>query len=335
MLKKLILGVFILFLGMGVAAAWLYQEMLRTMNSPLLGDDQPSAFVVAPGMGLNDVVGQLNQQGLIQTPEFALVWARLNKIAHRLKAGEYALTPGLTAKELFDNMVKGEVVHHSITLLEGWNIRQMLAEVARHEQLKVTLDHSDIMSLGEQLNLPTQHPEGWFFPDTYHFTRGTTDEALLKRAHQAMVKYLDQAWEKRVENLPFKNAYEALSLASIVEKETGVVYERPKIAGVFVRRLQKRMRLQADPTVIYGMGEAFDGNIRRRDLRTDTPYNTYTRHGITPTPIAMPSGAAIDAVLNPEDGNELYFVAKGDGSHYFSATIHEHNRAVRKYQLKR
>ncbi len=232
-------------------------------------------------------------------------------------------------------MIKGEVVQHSLTIIEGWNFRQMLAAMHAHEHLEHTLRGLSDEEIIAKLELPYPHPEGLFMPDTYRFTRGTTDLEFLHRAHRALMQTLDQAWAERAEGLPLKTPYEALILASIIEKETGIAEERPDIAGVFIRRLNKGMRLQTDPTVIYGMGENYKGNIRRRDLRTDTPYNTYTRHGLTPTPIALASAAAIHAAVNPAAGETLFFVATGsEGRHYFSKTLEEHNQAVYRYQIK-
>jgi UPF0755 protein len=230
-------------------------------------------------------------------------------------------------------LVNGEVVQHSLTIIEGWTFQQLLQAVRSHPMLTQTLADADPQAVMEALAEPGTHPEGWFYPDTYRFPRGTSDVEFLRRAYRVMQQRLAAEWEKRAEGLPLKSPYEALVLASLIERETAVAAERTRIAGVFVRRLRKGMRLQTDPTVIYGMGDAYEGRIRWRDLRTDTPYNTYTRHGLPPTPIAMPSGAAINAALNPADGKELYFVSRGDGSHHFSATLEEHNAAVRCYQL--
>jgi UPF0755 protein len=227
------------------------------------------------------------------------------------------------------------VISYSFTLVEGWTFQQVLEAVREQEALQGTFENLTAEAIMERLGHPGEHPEGRFLADTYHFPRGTTDLALLQRAYGAMQEFLQQEWDRRAADLPFKTPYEALILASIVEKETAVAEERPQIAGVFIRRLRKGMKLQTDPTVIYGMGERFDGNIRRRDLSENTPYNTYVHRGLTPTPISMPGRDAIRAVLHPADGKSLYFVAKGDGSHYFSATLQEHNKAVRKYQLKR
>ena len=229
----------------------------------------------------------------------------------------------------------GKSISHSLTLLEGWNIRQVRAAVAGHDALVHTLSDVDDAELMRRLDRADAHPEGRFFPDTYQFPRGMTDLEFLRRALQKMDEELAAAWAGRADDIPLKNAYEALILASIVEKETGQADERPAIAGVFSRRLTKGMKLQTDPTVIYGMGERFDGNIRKKDLREDTPYNTYVHHGLPPTPICMPGREALRAAVNPAPGRALYFVARGDGSHAFSATLKEHNAAVRRYQLKR
>ena len=245
------------------------------------------------------------------------------------------MTPSLKPDDLLALLVSGKSVGYSLTLVEGWNIRQVRAAVAGHEALKQTLEGVDDVQLMELLGLPGEHPEGRFFPDTYRFTRGMRDLDFLRRAQRKMDRELAAAWAEKSEDAPLKSPYEALILASIVEKETGQADERPRIAGVFARRLRKGMKLQTDPTVIYGMGERFDGNIRRRDLREDTPYNTYVHAGLPPTPIAMPGREALLAAVNPAPGKAIYFVAKGDGSHAFSATLAEHNAAVRKYQLKR
>ena len=232
-------------------------------------------------------------------------------------------------------MVVGDVISHRFTLVEGWTFRQVLAAIGENETLRHTLEGLPEKEIMRRLEYPGERAEGRFLADTYQFPRDSTDLALLARAYDAMQTFLQAQWRNREPGLPLKDPYEALILASIVEKETAVAAERPQIAGVFVRRLQKGMKLQTDPTVIYGIGEKFDGNIRRRDLTRDTPYNTYTRNGLPPTPICMPGRAAIEAVLHPAPGKTLYFVAKGDGTHYFSATLEEHTRAVRKYQLRK
>jgi UPF0755 protein len=237
--------------------------------------------------------------------------------------------------ELLDKLARGEVVLAEILFVEGTTLRQWLAQIAAQPKLRSTLPARDEAAVRAALGMEEKHAEGWFFPDTYRFAPGTTDVELLRRAHAAMKKRLAEYWAGREEGLPLKTPYEGLILASIVEKETGVAAERPLIAAVFVNRLRKGMRLQTDPTVIYGIGEKFDGNIRRRDLTTDTPWNTYTRDGLPPTPIAMPGAGSLAAVARPASSEFLYFVGKGDGTHYFSKSLEEHNRAVAKYQLKR
>ena len=255
----------------------------------------------------------------------------------RLQVGEYALAPGATPQSLLLAMRDGKVVRRNFTIVEGWNIRDVRAALAKVDGLEHDSKGLDDAALMKALGHPGQHPEGRFLPETYAWVKGDTDLDLLKRAHKALQAALDEAWAARAEDLPLKNANEALTLASIVEKETGIAEERPAIAGVFVRRLQIGMRLQTDPTVIYGIGSSYDGNIRRQHLTTDTPYNTYTRKGLTPTPIAMPGAEALRAAVNPADGDALYFVAVGDGSgrHIFSATLAEHNAAVARYLVTR
>ncbi|MDH3899409.1 MAG: endolytic transglycosylase MltG, partial [Gammaproteobacteria bacterium] len=253
--------------------------------------------------------------------------------ARRLQTGEYKLMPDMTPASLLEALTSGDVIQHALVIVEGQTFHEVLETMRRSDVLQQTLGESDASDLMVRLGHAGEHPEGRFLPDTYHFPGGTTDVAFLGRAYNAMAEELAAAWDKRDEGLPFSTPYEALILASIVEKETGQADERPLIAGVFVQRLRKGMRLQTDPTVIYGMGEEYDGNIRRRDLLADTPYNTYTRNGLPPTPIAMPGRHAIDAVMHPQEDGNLYFVARGDGSHYFSRTLKVHEQAVKKFQL--
>jgi len=232
-------------------------------------------------------------------------------------------------------LVSGRAVLHELRLVEGWRFDEALAAVRQHAALQQTMPQADAAKLMKALGHGELHPEGRFYPDTYHFPRGTTDVAFLRRAFDTMQSALDVEWPRRAEGLPYLVPGDALTLASIVERETGATSERAEIAGVFVRRLQLGMRLQTDPSVIYGLGATFDGNLRKRDLLADTPYNTYTRRGLPPTPICLPGRAALQAALHPAPGKTLYFVARGDGSHQFSATIAEHDAAVRKYQLRR
>lgn len=331
-LSKLI-GVSIMLASLG--GAWLSQDFRQFIQKPLSLPTENAALTVERGTNIRALSAQLEDMGWLQRAEYFEALARLNGQAGSIKAGEYYVDQGIGAPALLDLLVEGKVVQHSLTLVEGLTFREALKAVRANAVLKQTLADADDKAIMTAIGYSQEHPEGRFFADTYNFPRGMSDQDFLRRAYQTMEKVLAEEWENRAENLPLKTPYEALILASIIEKETAVPAERPQIAGVFVRRLKKGMRLQTDPTVIYGLGEAFDGNLRRRDLRSDTPYNSYTRHGLPPTPIALVGREALHAALHPADGKSLYFVAKGDGTHYFSATLKEHNRAVRKYQLSR
>lgn len=317
--------------ALSVAAITLvrFQQFQDTaLNLP----DDGMIYNMPTGASLNQLAYDLETRGMIQYPRFLILLGRQMDAATRLQAGEYDLTQGVTPRDLLQVLVAGKVIQHELTLIEGHTFREMLQRVNANTILEHTLIDLSDAEIMAAIGQPEQHPEGRFLPDTYHITRGTTDLEFLRRAYQAMADRLQTEWDARDEGLPFKTAEEALILASIVEKETGAPEERAQIAGVFVRRLQKNMRLQTDPTVIYGMGEAYDGNIRKRDLLKDTPYNTYTREGLPPTPIAMPGVEAIHAVMHPAPGKSLYFVAMGEGRHYFSATLEQHNLAVDKFQ---
>lgn len=314
----------------GSFAVYYYQ---RFSQEPLAVPAEGYVFLVPTGASLRSVAQELASDKILEQPFLLQLMGRLDGSAAKIKVGEYRLQPGDNPQRLLRMLVAGEVVQHSLTIIEGWTFQQMMQAIRNHPALTQTLSDAEAVEVMVRLSSPGQHPEGWFYPDTYRFPRGTTDEEFLRRAYNIMQQRLEQEWAQRTEGLPLRTPYEALILASLIERETAVPEERARIAGVFVRRLRKGMRLQTDPTVIYGMGDAYTGRIRWRDLRTDTPYNTYTRHGLPPTPIAMPSGASINAALHPEDGKELYFVSRGDGSHHFSATLEEHNAAVRRYQL--
>lgn len=305
----------------------------RALNSPLSVADDGVTFEIPPGSSMAAVSRDLASAGLLEHPRLFNWYARLTGKAGSIHAGEYRIDPGTTPVVLLKKFVDGDVRLYSFTIVEGWTFRELLAALADEPALRRTLERDDWPALLESLGSDVGHPEGLFLPETYRFPRGTTDAELLRQAYELMQEALAAEWAQRRDGLPIASPYEALTLASIVEKETARADERARIAGVFVRRLNERMRLQTDPTVIYGLGDSFDGNLTRRHLRTDTPYNTYTRHGLPPTPIALPGRAAIRAALNPADGNELYFVATGlgDGSHKFSATKDEHDAAVREY----
>ena len=276
---------------------------------------------------------RLAADSVLGRPRYLTGYARWHGRDRRIQAGEYRVPPLATPVRLLEMMERGEVVRHRVRLIEGWGWRRALAEVQSHPLVRTTVE--DPADLAGRLDLPTPNPEGWFLPATYDFPRGATDVAVLARAHRAMVERIEAGWPERSPDLPYRSPYEALILASIVEKETAVPEERARVAGVFVRRLQQERRLEADPTVIYGLGERFDGNLTRRDLKRDSPYNTYRRRGLPPTPIALPGAASLHAALHPADGSELFFVATGEGRHVFSDTFAEHRRAVDAWQRRR
>ncbi|MEO6227565.1 MAG: endolytic transglycosylase MltG [Thermomonas sp.] len=325
----------VLLLVVAIAAgAWTWQRYQGFANAPLIGVEAGDSLLVARGDSLESVLRTL-QAGGVRTGE-PLQWkllARKLGAAGKLQVGEYALKPGIDPQQLLVAMRDGKVVRRKFTIVEGWNIRELRTALAKVELLEHASKDMDDAALMRALEHAGEHPEGRFLPETYAWVRGDTDLNVLRRAYQAMDKALDAAWTSRVEGLPLNSKNEVLTLASIIEKETGIAEERPAIAGVFVRRIKVGMRLQTDPTVIYGMGAAYAGNIRRSDLTTDTPYNTYTRDGLPPTPIAMPGVAALRAATHPADGDALYFVAVGDGSgrHVFTRSLAEHQDAVRDY----
>ena len=332
-----VLAVLVLLLMMAALASglWLWRDYQAFVDRPLMLQER-LVYKVERGASLGRIASELKSRGVLTKPLYLRLLGRQREDAGRIKAGEYALEPGLTPGSLLDLLVSGKVIEYSLTLVEGWTFAQMM-DVVRADPILVKMlpADADAETVMAAMGHPGLHPEGRFFPDTYLFPRETTDIQLLERAYSRMAEVLAEEWSARMPDLPLESADEALVLASIVEKETGLASERPEIAGVFVRRLRKGMLLQTDPTVIYGLGDAFDGNLRRRDLKRDTPYNTYTRPGLTPTPICMPGRDAIHAALHPADGEALYFVATGDGGHHFSATLNEHNRAVRRYQIMR
>jgi UPF0755 protein len=325
----------LLILALSLAAGWLWIDYQAFINKPLVIGDEGLVYVLPNGGSAASLARDLRTQGVLDKPLYFRVLSRMDANARRLKAGEYLIPPQSTPVSLLQLLSSGKVIQYPVTFVEGLTFAQLLAVLKRQEFLRHTLDGQTNEALMGLLGKADLHPEGRFLPDTYLFPRGASDLQVLRRAMRAMDDFLSEQWPQRAPDLPLETPEEALILASIVEKETGLASERPEIAGVFVRRLKKGMKLQTDPTVIYGMGDAYEGNIRRKDLRRDTPYNTYTRAGLPPTPIAMPGADAIRAVLHPAQGDSLYFVAKGDGSHQFSATLAQHNKAVRKYQLKK
>jgi len=331
---KAILGALVtLLLIAAVVAGSLWVHYQTFIQTPVAVPEDRLVFEVQRGAGLRVVARQLADVGVLSDPYAFLALAYQTDRAGRLKAGEYEIHSGTTPPQLLDLISSGHVVQYPLTLVEGRTFRQAVATIAADPVLVADLAGLSDEDIVARIGHPGVNPEGRLFPDTYLFPRGMGALDLVKRAYGRMEAVLAEEWDRRDTGLPFKDPYEALILASIVEKETGLAAERPEIAGVFVRRMLKGMKLQTDPTVIYGLGAAFDGNLRRIDLTTDTPYNTYTRGGLPPTPIALPGREAIHAVLHPAGGDSLYFVAKGDGGHAFSATLEEHNRAVRHYQL--
>lgn len=334
MKRNLAVVVVLLLVLAGLAAVTFWHGYEAFQREPL-AISSPLRLDMQKGMSMDDMIEQLVHQSATADSVYWQVLGRSSGLAGQLKAGEYLVPVGTTPRSLLDLLASGKVAQYSLTIVEGWNYREVALAVSAHPELRSTMDLGEVQDLLQAIDAPQAHPEGLFLPETYHFPRGTTDVDFLRRAYEAMQAYLASAWSKRRAQLPYESAYEVLIMASIIEKETGLGSERPLIAGVFERRLKKGMRLQTDPTVIYGLGADFDGNLTRADLRTDTPYNTYTRHGLTPTPIAMPGKASIEAALNPAPGDALYFVARGDGSHQFSATLEQHNQAVAEYQLRR
>lgn len=312
-------------------SAWLVHYAI----SPLKLQPSSQEILIQPKSGLKSIANQLVVQGVLKEPWRFMLLARLLNKEQYLQAGTYTLNKNISPYQLLLSLNHGKTTQGSITFIEGRTFEQMRQKLAVNDAVKQSIKGLSEAEILKLIGSPHSVAEGLFFPDTFYFDRNSPDIELLRISYNAMQTKLEKAWQGRDQNLPYKNSYQALIMASIIEKETGKADERPMIAGVFVNRLRLGMRLQTDPTVIYGMGIRFDGNIRKKDLSIDTPYNTYTRGGLPPTPIAMPGLAAIEAALHPADTKALYFVGKGDGSHAFSNNLDEHNRAVVKYQLKK
>jgi len=313
-----------------ILMAWLWVSYRDAINKPVVQNSL--TIEIEQGDSFTKITNKLLLQGLAIQPLMFKAIALQKNIINKLKVGEYELTPGLTIPQILTIFAEGKSKKYTITFPEGWSLKEILQELEKTPNLKISLEKTAISELPAQLGMSEKMPEGLFFPDTYYFEKNATDVSILKRAYNKMQSVLNEEWQNREPNLPYKTPYEALIMASIVEKETGAKNERPLIAGVFTRRLKLGMLLQTDPTVIYGMGDNYGGNIRASDLTAATPYNTYVIQGLPPTPIAMPGRDAIHATLHPEKDNNLYFVAKGDGSHQFSATLAEHNNAVNNFQ---
>ena len=330
--RWLVVSALVLLTPPAVFLWWLHRPLDLALDMTARGSERVVELTVERGRSPMDVAEDWVRAG-VDTPVWALqAWFRLSGQARRIRAGSYALEPGATPRDLLDKMVRGDESLESLTLVEGWTFLQVRAALARAPGLRQTVSALDDAALMTALGSPELPAEGWFFPDTYRYGRGVSDREVLRQAHAAMKRQLEKAWAQRHGDLPLKSAQEALVLASIVEKETGRASDRGQIAGVFTNRLKLGMPLQTDPSVIYGLGAAFDGNLRRRDLQTDTPFNTYTRRGLPPHAIAMPGAESLKAAVQPQATPALYFVARGDGTSQFSATLDEHNRAVWQYQ---
>jgi UPF0755 protein len=323
--RSIALVILLLMVGMACFVWWLFTLSLMLPQTPF-------AFEVKPGMTLSAVARELQGANVLAQSWPMVALARLQGVDRAIKAGSYEIESNITLRELLSRLTQGDATQTSFAIIEGTTFADVRRALRAHGQVKNTVLDLPDAELMAKLGAPGQGAEGRFFPDTYFFSVGGSDLALLKRAHDAMTVRLAEAWEKRVPGLPLASPDEALILASIVEKETGRAVDRLLIASVFINRTRQGVRLQTDPTVIYGMGDKFDGNLRRRDLDADTPWNTYTRDGLPPTPIALPSQASLDAVLHPPATEYLYFVARGDGSSQFSTNLTDHNRAVAKFQ---
>jgi UPF0755 protein len=319
---------------LGVAAA--YSVFARWLDRPLAVGEAPFTIEIPRGQPLAVTAGELAGSGVLEHPRWLQLYARATGADARIKAGEYAIPPGTTPRSLLALFQSGAVIQHSVTIIEGWTFRDLRKALEAEPHLDNTLAGKDEAAVMAALGEAGTPAEGLFFPDTYLFGKGTTDLEVLRQARERMRRELEAAWASRAPNLPIGSPYEALVLASIVEKETALGSERPRIAGVFTERLRIGMRLQTDPTVIYGLGAKYDGNLRRADLGRDGPYNTYTRAGLPPTPIALPGAEALRAAVNPDERDELYFVATGlpDGSHEFSRTLAQHEAAVKRYLVR-
>lgn len=324
-LLKIFLPIFLLLATAAGGMWWWANHPLQLRNSPL-------DFRVTAGSSLRSAITQMREAGINVEPTLLAILARLNRADTAIKAGSYAVNKGVTPSQLLNKLLSGKVTQGELTLVEGWTFRQWRARMDNHPDLSHETRGMSEAQIITQLGLNISSLEGQLFPDTYLFDKQSTDLELLARANRAMLRKLDSEWVTRAADLPYKTPDQALVMASIIEKETGREADRQLVAAVFINRLRKGMLLQTDPTVIYGLGQSFDGNLRKRDLQTDTPYNTYTRPGLPPTPIAMPGQASLRAALNPAPSEALYFVARGDGSSQFSQTLDEHNNAVNRYQ---
>ena len=326
-MKKWLIRLMIIFIPL---LAWI----IHFLVTPLHINKSDLAIEIEPGSSLKAIAFQLVDEKILNEPWRFILLSKALGQSTKLRPGNYNLNPNITPFQLLKSFVEGRATEGSITFIEGQDFNSMLDKIKANDNIKKTMKLYDTKAIASAVGIPYESVEGQFFPDTYYFSRNTSDIEILKRAYKAMQKKLDYEWARRAEEVPYKNSYEALTMASIIEKETGKSIEANLISGVFIHRLSIKMKLQSDPTVIYGLGKKFTGDITKKDLLADTPYNTYTREGIPPAPITMPGLISIRAALHPTKTEALYFVGKGDGSHYFSTNLSEHNSAVRKYQIK-
>lgn len=324
------IGAFTLLMVLALLLIWGSMHNHLMLKKPVVSTD--TILEIQKGDSLDTVITKLRSQNVPIHPVRFKLFAYRKGLEHRLKVGEYVLTKGWTGSDILEALTEGKTRQYSITFVEGWSFKQIVQAIRDNPHLQHTLNDSELENVMVQIGSDKSHPEGMFFPDTYYFEKNSSDVELLKRAHDKMQSLLAEEWRKRDQQVPLENPYEALILASIIEKETAAAEERKQIAGVFTRRLKKGMLLQTDPTVIYGMGDHYHGDIRRKDLLDATPYNTYVNKGLPPTPIAMPGKGAIVAAMHPQEGDALFFVASGNGRHAFSATLAQHEKFVEKYQ---
>ncbi|HDZ09752.1 endolytic transglycosylase MltG [Pseudohongiella sp.] len=329
--RRLLIIVVLLCVSVLLLTAGSWLAMRQYLDSPLALPDEPVVVDIEPGRSLQQLANQLSAEGYLAWPRALVLWARWHGFDRRIRSGEYALTANLTPTTLMDLLMSGRVVQYPITFVEGWTVRQALTNLWQQDNITQVLADKSDEDIHAALETDLPALEGGLFPDTYFYTKGTTDLAILRRANQRLQQVLDEEWQQRAVGLPYESPWQALIMASIIERESGYQAEKQDIAGVFVRRLQTGMRLQSDPTVIYGMGSRYDGVIYRSDLNTTTAYNTYRINGLPPTPIALAGRDSIHASLQPGEGSALYFVSRGDGSHQFSDTLEEHNAAVQRY----
>ena len=331
MRRRLAQALMSVILLLAIAAVIVTRQVTGSADQPLrIAEDM--VLVVSPGQTFNAILAEFDRRGIIRFTSAMRIWLRLEESTNRIAAGDYDVQAGISVRELLALLVSGRVKQYQVTLIEGWTLSQALAAIQSSPRISTTLDPQKPLAIAQLLDLSQDSPEGMIFPDTYLYTGGSSDASILLRANARLMEVLDAAWQSRLGALPYSSPYEALIMASVIEKETGLASERRDIAAVFINRLEQGMRLQSDPTVIYGLGDAFDGDLRRADLEQGNPYNTYRNNGLPPTPIALAGRDAIEAALNPAPVDFLYFVSRGDGSHQFSMTLEEHNAAVQRYQ---